>query len=104
MITENPELDAINHLLEIEKKASVLVNDAHTESDKRIVQARTEYNNQYKERIEKITAQMEADYQNSLESISKKYENELEDFKSSLEKKEQHKKDFSVLLEKLLLN
>ena len=47
---------------------------------------------------------MESDYQNSLDSISKKYENELEDFKSSLEKKEQHKKDFSILLEKLLLN
>lgn len=103
MATENPELDAINHLLEIEKKASILVNDAHIESDKRVSQARTKYSADYKEKIEKITAEMESEYQKKLVEITKKYDDDLTGYKSSLEQKNQNKKEFSDLLEKLLL-
>lgn len=51
MATDNPELDAINHLLEIEKNASVLVNDALSESDKRLSQARSKFSAEYDEKI-----------------------------------------------------
>ena len=90
MITENPELDAINHLLEIEKNASILVNEAHVEA--------------YKDNLEKISEELEIEYQNKIDSISKKYADEFNEYKLSLEKKVLNKKDFSVLLEKLLLN
>ena len=104
MITDNPELDAINHLLEIEKNASILVNEAHIESDKRISQARTQFSAKYKENLEKITEELESEYKNKMDSISKQYEDEFAEYKSSLEKKVQNKKDFSELLDKLLSN
>ena len=104
MITDNPELDAINHLLEIEKNASILVNDAHIESDKRISQARLQFSTKYKESLEKITEELESEYKDKLESISKKYADEFTEYKSSLEKKVQNKENFSELLEKLLSN
>ena len=104
MITDNPELDAINHLLEIEKNASILVNEAHVESDKRISQARAQFSAKYKENLEKITEELESEYKNKIESISKKYDDDFAEYKSSLEKKVQNKKYFSELLEKLLSN
>ena len=58
MITDNPELDAINHLREIEKNASILVNEAHIESDKRISQARLQFSTKYKESLEKMKKSM----------------------------------------------
>ena len=104
MITENPELDAINHLLEIEKNASILVNEAHVEADKRISLSRAQFSAKYKDNLEKISEELEIEYQNKIDSISKKYADEFNEYKLSLEKKVLNKKDFSELLEKLLLN
>ena len=104
MITENPELDAINHLLEIEKNASILVNEAHVEADKRISLARAQFSAKSKDNLEKISEELEIEYQNKIDSISKKYADEFNEYKLSLEKKVLNKKDFSELLEKLLLN
>ena len=104
MITENPELDAINHLLEIEKNASILVNEAHVEADKRISLARAQFSAKYKDNLEKISEELEIEYQNKIDSISKKYADDFNEYKLSLEKKVLNKKDFSELLEKLLLN
>ena len=77
MITENPELDAINHLLEIEKNASILVNEAHVEADKRISLARAQFSAKYKDNLEKISEELEIEYQNKIDSISKKYANPI---------------------------
>ena len=35
-MAENTEIDAINHLLEVEKNASALINDAAQEADRRL--------------------------------------------------------------------
>ena len=58
----------------------------------------------YKDNLEKISEELEIEYQNKIDSISKKYADEFNEYKLSLEKKVLNKKDFSELLEKLLLN
>ena len=57
-----------------------------------------------KDNLEKISEELEIEYQNKIDSISKKYADEFNEYKLSLEKKVLNKKDFSELLEKLLLN
>ena len=49
-MAENTEIDAINHLLEVEKNASALINDAAQEADRRLSEARSKYNAEYKTR------------------------------------------------------
>lgn len=102
MATENPELDEINRLLEVEKQAAALIEDAMTEADKILSEAHVKYNEQYKSQTEKLTEKLTQEYNSSLEEIKKNHQKEIEDFKSDLEKKELNKADFDALLNKLL--
>ena len=47
---ENNELEIINHLLEVEKGASSLIDEAQLEAEKTILDAKTKYNKEYKEK------------------------------------------------------
>ena len=44
MAENTSEIDAINHLLEVEKNAAALISDAAEEADRRLAQARAKYN------------------------------------------------------------
>lgn len=102
MANQNLELDAIKHLLEIEKTASVLIDDAKIEADKRLSEARSKYNTQYKSKYDEIASVLEADYQKKLEEITTKYKSEINEYKKSLENKPQNEEAFNALLEKYL--
>jgi len=103
MAETNVELDAINHLLEIEKQASGLISDAQIEADKRIAEARAKYNSEYKAKYETVAADLEKKYQDDYAAVTKKYADEIEVYKKSLEEKNQNKEDFKKVVEKLLL-
>ena len=64
------EIDAINHLLEVEKNASALINDAAQEVDRRLSQARSQYNSEYKTRYDEAAARLEAEYQQNHNTIA----------------------------------
>lgn len=98
----NVELDAINHLLEIEKQASGLISDAQIEADKRVTEARGKYNAEYKAKYEAVADKMEKKFHEDYDAITKKYSEEVENYKKSLEDKQKNKKAFSELVEKLL--
>jgi len=103
MAENNPELDAIKHLLEVEKNASALINDAKTEADKRLSEAHLKYNSIYKEKYDQLVAHLDDDFKKSHEQIEAKYNKELDDYKASIEAKSQDKKSFESLLDKLLM-
>ncbi len=103
MAENNPELDAIKHLIEVEKTASSLINDAKTEADKRLSEAHLKYNSQYKEKYDQLVAHLDDEFKKSHDQIEAKYKKELDDYKASIEAKSQDKKSFESLLEKLLL-
>lgn len=96
------EIDAINHLLEVEKNASALINDAAQEVDHRLSEARVKYNSEYKARYDQIAASLEAEYQTNHNSIAEKYQKEIDSYKESLEAKAQDYEAFSSLLDKLI--
>lgn len=96
------EIDAINHLLEVEKNASALINDAAQEVDRRLSETRVKYNSEYKARYDQIAASLEAEYQTNHNSIAEKYQKEIDSYKESLEAKAQDYEAFSSLLDKLI--
>ena len=102
MANQNLELDAIKHLLEIEKNASILIDDAKVEADKRLADARSKYNTQYKSKYDEIASVLESDYQKKLEEITTKYKSEINEYKKSLENRPQDEGAFNALLEKYL--
>ncbi len=102
MAENNPELDAINHLLEVEKKASALINDAMIESEKRLSDARIKYNTQYKSRYDELVSGLESDFQKKHAEIEAKYQKEMDDYKADIESKPLDKESFDNLLDKLL--
>ena len=104
MAENTMEIDAINHLLEVEKNASALINDAAQEVDRRLSQARAKYNSDYKARYDELASKLEAEYQDAHQKIAEKYQNEIETYKQSLEAKTQNTEAFSSLLDKLIFS
>ena len=102
MAENTAEIDAINHLLEVEKNASALINDAAMEADRRLSQARAKYNSEYKASYDKIAAELESEYNKNQQIIEKKYNDELDAYKASLAAKPQNFEAFSALLDKLV--
>ncbi len=101
MAQNTSEIDALNHLLEVEKNATALINDAAVEADRRLSEARAKYNSEYKIRYDKQIAQLESEYQKSHQQISDKYQKEIDSYKESLVAKTQDSKAFSALLDRL---
>ena len=104
MAENTTEIDAINHLLEVEKNASALINDAAMEADRRLSQARAKYNSEYKARYDDVAAKLEAEYQADHKSLEEKYNKDLETYKESLAAKPQNAEAFSSLLDSLIFS
>ena len=102
MAENTSEIDALNHLLEVEKNATALINDAAEEADRRLSEARAKYNAEYKARYDKEAAELESEYQKAHEQISDKYQKEIDSYKESLAAKPQNSKAFSELLDRLV--
>jgi vacuolar-type H+-ATPase subunit H len=77
--------DVLQHLLEIESRASVLVDDAQAEADKRIraaeEQGRLAYDRQYQDLVQKL----EAEYTVQVQAIRAEYRQSLEEYRKSLD-------------------
>lgn len=101
MAETNVELDTIKHLLDIEKEAATLIDEAKIEADKRVLRAKTEYNEQYKKEYDALTERLESEYNQNCAQINKKYEDELEDFKKSLADIPLNTQDFNKTLEQI---
>lgn len=102
MSMENPELEEINHLLEVEKQASALIEEAMSEADKRLSEAHAKFNEQVKVKSEEITARLTKEYDAALEQIKQNHEKTIEAYKSDLENKEVNQEAFNSLLDKIL--
>lgn len=101
-MAENSEIDVIKHLLEIEKEASQMINDAKIEAEKRISDARNKYNALFRESYDSMISKMEAEYQNNVKETEENHNKEIESFKNSLESKSQNKEEFAKFLDSYL--
>lgn len=104
MATENNvEMEEINHLLEVEKNATVIVTDAMTEADKRLAETRAKYNEQVKTRIDVLTEKLTQEYNSNIEQLKANHKSEIDNFMKALEEKELHQSSLNTLLDKYLV-
>lgn len=104
MAEKNEQIDAIYHLLGIEKKASLLIEETLKDSEEQIGKSHSEYNLLYKEKYGKIIENLQKKYEEDLCTKKLEYESELKSYQSEMENKNQHEEDFYKLLDKLLFN
>lgn len=101
-MSDNVELEIINHLLEVEKNASVLIDDAKIEADKRTSEAKAKYNQEYKAKFEVLAAEKDKNYHDKIQELTAAHAAEMEEYKKSVESRPQDTEGFKKLLEKLL--
>jgi len=101
MAETKSEIDAIKHLLEVEKNAAALINDAAEEADRRISQAKLQYNTEYKKRYETEASSLETEFKNQNKIITEKYQKEIDSYKDSIASRPQDSDSFSAALDKL---
>ena len=81
------EVNVINHLLDVEKRASSMTSDAQAEADKRIAAYR---------------AEAESDYQAQTKAIDEKHAEEIAAYRSEIQNTTQDTGAFNKLLDTLL--
>ena len=101
-MAENDEVSIIAHLLEIEKQASSVINAASVECDRNIsnakISAEAEFKKQYAVEADKV----QNEFNLKKEAVKKNHDDVMNAYRNSVEQKEQHKEQFSELLEKVL--
>lgn len=102
MAENNAEINVINHLLSVEKDASVLIDNAVKEADEKTSKARNQANLQFQQKYDSCVAEMETEYQEKLQYIKDENSKEIEKFKTDLENKTLNTAAFKDLLDKLL--
>lgn len=95
------ELELINHLLEVEKNASILVEEAKKEADAKKTEATAIFNKEYKSKYDSAMAEKKAEYESKINQINENHQKELQGFKEQLESKPVNKAAFTKLLDSL---
>ena len=97
------DTDVLRHLLGIEEQAAALVNDAESESDRRVKEAEERNRLAYDGAYQKLIADLEAEYQTNEAAAKEEYSRTLLEFRRSLETMSKRKDDFSALAFSLLV-
>ena len=95
--------DILQHLLEIENQAAVLVDDAQAEADRRIKEAEEQNRVAFDESYQKLTAELDVEYLNSADAAKKKYNKILDDYRANLDSMPRQNESFSALAFSLLM-
>ncbi len=96
------EINVIDHLLDVEKDASVLVSDAQMESAKRLASARSQADSEYKKQYDILIASLENQYKKDAETITQKHADALNSYKTAVEKTSRDSAAFNGLLDSYL--
>ena len=96
------EVSVIDHLLDVEHQASGLVLDAQVESEKRISEAKTKADAEYKKQYDKIIVGLEDDYRKKISLITESHNSELSTYKDTINKTDKDTAAFSKLVDSIL--
>ncbi len=97
------EANVISHLLNVEAQASDLVKEAQDEANKRLSSVHAKADAEFKEKFDKIVAELEKNYTDRISAIDEKHKKMLEDYRSSVENTEQDKDSFNAFMKKVLV-
>ena len=104
MTENNPESEIINHLLEVEKNASVLIDDALKEAENNKAKAVSEFNRAYKEKFDKLIAKKSMYYDNLISETKENHQKELDEYKKILSSKSLNIDAFNKKVEAVLFS
>ncbi|MCR4741627.1 MAG: hypothetical protein K5866_01980 [Treponema sp.] len=104
MNENNPESDIINHLLEVEKNASILIDDALKEAERNKAKALSEFNKIYKEKFDKEINEKSQYYENLIQETKDNHQKELNQYKEILSSKSLNIAAFNKEVESLLFS
>lgn len=104
MAENRDESEVIKLLLNFEKEASLIVDEAMVESEKRISNAKSTANSDFQRKYESIVQDMEADYNQKILEIENNHTKKLEEYKNSLETKNQNKQAFFTFVDSVFFN
>ncbi len=92
----------ISHLLDVERGASELIDEAEKEASKRIASARAQADGEYRKQFEVLVTELEAESAKKTAALSASHDADLQQYKDSLEKTERNTAAFTKLLDSLL--
>ncbi len=95
------EVNVINHLLNVEHKASELISGAQAEADKRIAASRAQAEAEYKKQYDVVIAGFEADYKSRTAELAREHSETISRYKSDVQNSEQDIQPFTKLLDTL---
>ena len=96
------EVDVIQHLLEVEKEASLMLKDAQKSADQKISKAKSDADEVFKSKYSDAILNIEKDEERQKENLDSEEKKMFADYCKSLETKEKDKKAFVSCLKKLL--
>ncbi|MBQ6780208.1 MAG: hypothetical protein IJP62_03135 [Treponema sp.] len=96
------EVDIISHLLDMERNASEVLNQAQSEAEKRISAAKSRADQQFKAQYEKIVADEESRFASETSAVSQKYDADISAYKERLAASNKDIPSFNALLDTLL--
>ncbi len=102
MADNNEEINVITHLLQVEKNASLLIDDALKEAEQKLAQARSQANLEYRQKYEECVSSLEKEYNQNLADIQSEHDKRFNDFKDFLQNQPKDSASFNALLESLL--
>jgi F0F1-type ATP synthase membrane subunit b/b' len=98
---EREKQGVLNHLLKVESQASVLVDDAQSEADRRVAEHEKESRARYDERYGLEAAELNGEYEKAVLAVKEDYKRQLEAYRESLEAMPVHADAFSRLADSL---
>ena len=102
MADSSEEINVIAHLLQVEKNASLLIDNALKEAEQKLAQTRSQANLEFKQKYEDCVSNLETEYNQKLNEIQSEHDKLFNDFKDSLQSQPKYNAEFNNLLETLL--
>ncbi|MDR2393589.1 MAG: hypothetical protein LBD93_05495 [Treponema sp.] len=90
------------HLLQVEREAATLVEDAQAEADRRLAAGEQQNRTQYDERYGQEVASIDEKYATKRAALEASYQQELEGYRESLNALPVYRERFSALVASLL--
>ncbi len=96
------ETDVIGHLLDIEHQAAELLLDTQTEADRRISEARTAADAEYKSQYEQMIIELDAWFAEQSRVVTSEHSVLMDTYRSSVDNTQTDVESFNRLLDSLL--
>ena len=93
----------LNHLLEIESKASVLLDDAQEEADRRISESEKQCRGNFDKQYQKEVDVQDAAYEEEVAIVRKNYSSQLEEYHAGFKNIDTDINRFSNQMEEFLV-